>query len=274
MSKIISVWSYKDGWGSSTILSLLTKLISSETDSKVLCIDMQSRYSTLSSYIVDDIKEETNIDGLLSIAEVKPIDDNILKHYIQKSSIKNVDLIAGSRISRSNSLERIVLSDKNILENLVNKFKEKYDFIIIDLPSGVDNLTSKYFFDASDFIISVLNQERVHLTNLSEAINNNRISKEKLIGVLNYYDDSLSLTDSFIKKELNIKMIIALPYISNIREKSNEDFLIDINDKDILDYFRPILTKIIDNFDDLPKESKDKAIKGKFNIFKKLRNQI
>ncbi|CAK7073497.1 AAA family ATPase [Tissierella sp.] len=274
MSKIISVWSYKDGWGSSTILSLLTKLISSETDSKILCIDMQSRYSTLSSYIGDDIKEETNIDGLLSIAEVKPIDDNILKHYIQKSSIRNVNLIAGSRISKSNSLERIVPSDKNILDNLVNKFKEKYDFIIIDLPSGVDNQTSKYFFGVSDFIISVLNQDRIHLTNLSGDINNNRINKEKLIGVLNYYDDSLSLTDSFIKKELSIKIIIALPYLSKIKETANEDILIDINDKDILDYFKPILMKIIDNFDELPKESKDKAKKSKFNIFKKLRNQI
>lgn len=273
MSKIISVWSYKDGWGSSTILSLLTKLISNETDTKILCIDIQ-KYSTLANYIGSDIKEEINIDGLISIAEVRAIDDTILNHYIQKSSIVNVDLIAGSRISQSNSLERIILRDKYTLDNLVNKFKEKYDFIIIDLPSGVDNQTSKYFFEASDLIISVLNQDRIYLTNLSEVINNNRISKEKLVGVLNYYDDSLSLTDGFIKKELSIKTIVTLPYSSNIREKSNEDILIDISDNDILDYFKPILTKIIDNFDVLPKESKDKAIKDKFNIFKKLRNQI
>ncbi|MCQ4924858.1 AAA family ATPase [Tissierella carlieri] len=269
MGKIISIWSYRPGWGTSTVLSLLTKIISEKTNCQILCIDMQQKYGTLSYYMGGEkIREDLNINGLLTIAQSGSLDDDIIKSHYQKTKFDNVKLIVGGKTGQFSYLNNLAEKDKNALKDLFHYLKEKFDFILLDAPSSTENLGSQILLEISDIIINVMKQERIHLANFYNDLgDNNLLPNDKVVSILNYYDDSLSITKDFVKKELKIKQLISLPYDSVLREKINEGKLEELNTSQYLERFESLLSMICDNciLDD--EKERNKSIKSKANIF-------
>ena len=271
MGKIISVWSYKHGWGSSSILSLLAKMIADKSKQNILCIDLQQKYGTLSQYMCnEDKRDDVNINGLLTIAESGYLNDDLINSHIQSTSIPNLKLIVGGRTGQFSYLNKLVEKDRKVLIDLLSKLKDKFDFILIDVPSGVEGMGSKFILEQSDVIVNVMKQERVHLSNFHNGLevgHNAFLSHENVVGVLNYYDDSLSITSEFIKKELNIKHLVSLVYDSNLREYINEGKLVDLDTNKYMATFDSLLCMIFENCSIDSEDDGISTIKRKGNIF-------
>ena len=172
MGKIIAIANQKGGVGKTTTSINLSACMAAK-GKKVLVIDMDPQGNTTSGYGIEKNELENTIYELI-LGDCS-IEDCIIKEVIPNISIlpSNVNLAAAE-------IELIGVEKKEyILRNEVDWIKDRFDFIIIDCPPSLNQLTVNAMTTA-DSVLVPIQCEYYALEGLSQLIHAINLVKERL----------------------------------------------------------------------------------------------
>jgi len=143
-SKIIAVNSSISGEGKTFTIYNLSRVLSKSTDKRIIIVDMDMRRSSLHEKF-----GITNTNKGLStfLSEHFSLDE-----VIQPTSVKNLDIITSG--PKAPNPTKLIMSDR--FDEMIDKLKEKYDYILIDTPPiGIVSDSMKVMFMA-DLVLYVI----------------------------------------------------------------------------------------------------------------------
>ena len=248
MSRIIAVSNQKGGVGKTTTSVNLSASLAA-LEKKVLLIDFDPQANTSSSIGIDvSVNTKTIYDLLENNCEIYECIYNTKLSFLDVIPA-HIDLV-GIEIEFINSSDR-----EYLLRNVIDKVKEKYDFIIIDCPPSLGLLTINALSAANSIIVPI-QCEYLALEGLGKLLNtiksiqklhNSDLSIEGLL--LTMYDTRLNLSNQ-VKKEVKLhfnEMVFKTVIHRNVKLGEATSF-----GKSIIDY--DVSSKGADNYLNLAKE--------------------
>ena len=248
MSRIIAVSNQKGGVGKTTTSVNLSASLAA-LEKKVLLIDFDPQANTSSSIGIDvTLNTKTIYDLLENNCEINECIYNTKLSFLDVIPA-HIDLV-GIEIEFINSSDR-----EYLLRNVIDKVKEKYDFIIIDCPPSLGLLTINALSAANSIIVPI-QCEYLALEGLGKLLNtiksiqklhNSDLSIEGLL--LTMYDTRLNLSNQ-VKKEVKLhfnEMVFKTVIHRNVKLGEATSF-----GKSIIDY--DVSSKGADNYLNLAKE--------------------
>ena len=248
MSRVIAVSNQKGGVGKTTTSVNLSASLAA-LEKKVLLIDFDPQANTSSSIGIDiTVNTKTIYDLLENNCEINECIYNTKLRFLDVIPA-HIDLV-GIEIEFINSSDR-----EYLLRNVIDKVKEKYDFIIIDCPPSLGLLTINALSAANSIIVPI-QCEYLALEGLGKLLNtvksiqklhNSDLSIEGLL--LTMYDTRLNLSNQ-VKKEVKLhfnKMVFKTVIHRNVKLGEATSF-----GKSIIDY--DVSSKGADNYLNLAKE--------------------
>ena len=218
-------------------------------EKKVLLIDFDPQANTSSSIGIDvSVNTKTIYDLLENNCEINECIYNTKLSFLDVIPA-HIDLV-GIEIEFINSSDR-----EYLLRNVIDKIKEKYDFIIIDCPPSLGLLTINALSAANSIIVPI-QCEYLALEGLGKLLNtiksiqklhNSDLSIEGLL--LTMYDTRLNLSNQ-VKKEVKLhfnEMVFKTVIHRNVKLGEATSF-----GKSIIDY--DVSSKGADNYLNLAKE--------------------
>ncbi len=248
MSRVIAVSNQKGGVGKTTTSVNLSASLAA-LEKKVLLIDFDPQANTSSSIGIDvTVNTKTIYDLLENNCEINECIYNTKLSFLDVIPA-HIDLV-GIEIEFINSSDR-----EYLLRNVIDKIKEKYDFIIIDCPPSLGLLTINALSAANSIIVPI-QCEYLALEGLGKLLNtiksiqklhNSNLSIEGLL--LTMYDTRLNLSNQ-VKKEVKLhfnEMVFKTVIHRNVKLGEATSF-----GKSIIDY--DVSSKGADNYLNLAKE--------------------
>ena len=248
MSRVIAVSNQKGGVGKTTTSVNLSASLAA-LEKKVLLIDFDPQANTSSSIGIDvTVNTKTIYDLLENNCEINECIYNTKLSFLDVIPA-HIDLV-GIEIEFINSSDR-----EYLLRNMIDKVKEKYDFIIIDCPPSLGLLTINALSAANSIIVPI-QCEYLALEGLGKLLNtiksiqklhNSDLSIEGLL--LTMYDTRLNLSNQ-VKKEVKLhfnEMVFKTVIHRNVKLGEATSF-----GKSIIDY--DVSSKGADNYLNLAKE--------------------
>ena len=248
MSRVIAVSNQKGGVGKTTTSVNLSASLAA-LEKKVLLIDFDPQANTSSSIGIDvSVNTKTIYDLLENNCEINECIYNTKLRFLDVIPA-HIDLV-GIEIEFINSSDR-----EYLLRNVIDKIKEKYDFIIIDCPPSLGLLTINALSAANSIIVPI-QCEYLALEGLGKLLNtiksiqklhNSDLSIEGLL--LTMYDTRLNLSNQ-VKKEVKLhfnEMVFKTVIHRNVKLGEATSF-----GKSIIDY--DVSSKGADNYLNLAKE--------------------
>ena len=248
MSRVIAVSNQKGGVGKTTTSVNLSASLAA-LEKKVLLIDFDPQANTSSSIGIDvTVNTKTIYDLLENNCEINECIYNTKLSFLDVIPA-HIDLV-GIEIEFINSSDR-----EYLLRNVIDKVKEKYDFIIIDCPPSLGLLTINALSAANSIIVPI-QCEYLALEGLGKLLNtiksiqklhNSNLSIEGLL--LTMYDTRLNLSNQ-VKKEVKLhfnEMVFKTVIHRNVKLGEATSF-----GKSIIDY--DVSSKGADNYLNLAKE--------------------
>ena len=248
MSRVIAVSNQKGGVGKTTTSVNLSASLAA-LEKKVLLIDFDPQANTSSSIGIDvSVNTKTIYDLLENNCEINECIYNTKLSFLDVIPA-HIDLV-GIEIEFINSSDR-----EYLLRNVIDKVKEKYDFIIIDCPPSLGLLTINALSAANSIIVPI-QCEYLALEGLGKLLNtiksiqklhNSDLSIEGLL--LTMYDTRLNLSNQ-VKKEVKLhfnEMVFKTVIHRNVKLGEATSF-----GKSIIDY--DVSSKGADNYLNLAKE--------------------
>ena len=248
MSRVIAVSNQKGGVGKTTTSVNLSASLAA-LEKKVLLIDFDPQANTSSSIGIDvTVNTKTIYDLLENNCEINECIYNTKLSFLDVIPA-HIDLV-GIEIEFINSSDR-----EYLLKNVIDKVKEKYDFIIIDCPPSLGLLTINALSAANSIIVPI-QCEYLALEGLGKLLNtiksiqklhNSDLSIEGLL--LTMYDTRLNLSNQ-VKKEVKLhfnEMVFKTVIHRNVKLGEATSF-----GKSIIDY--DVSSKGADNYLNLAKE--------------------
>lgn len=202
--KTITIANYKGGVGKSTLTEILSFLLATKYEQKVLVIDIDPQ---------SDASKKLKRTFNKKVEPKRNIMDSILEMDLRPSIVKlheNLDLIHGDW-DMENFTEHVISEfDKNgrfyLLLNLIKPFKDEYDYIIFDTRPSTD-IATKNAICCSDYVLITTKTEessaegaRKTYKYVGSLVEYN--PKVKLLGVLPYLDKPDSSTSNRVKQEI------------------------------------------------------------------------
>lgn len=202
--KTISIFNQKGGVGKSTTASNLAAYLARH-GFKVLAVDMDSQANMTVSLGINEEELEATIYDLLRSQEVKKFD---VRKVIQETSYDRLHVLP-SDITLSNA--DMALSDvKNkyqLLQNILNKVEDIYDFAIIDCPPAL-GILSVNSLAVSDYVIIPVTPDYFSIKGIKELLNTYSLVKKafnpklEILGVLITKFDSREKISKDIRSSL------------------------------------------------------------------------
>ncbi|QKU19879.1 ParA family protein [Staphylococcus cohnii] len=202
--KTITIANYKGGVGKSTLTEILSYLLATKYEKKVLVIDIdpQSDASKKLKRTFDKkIKPSRNIMDSILAMDLKP---SIVSLH------ENLDLVHGDWDMEDFTEHVISEFDKNartyLLLNLIKPLKNEYDYIIFDTRPSTD-IATKNAICCSDYVLIATKTEESSAEGARKTYNyvGSLVEfnpKVKLLGVLPYLDKPNSSTSNRVKQEI------------------------------------------------------------------------
>ena len=146
--EIMAIANQKGGVGKTTTTINLAAALA-EKGKHVLVIDMDPQGNTSSGIGIDKDELETTVYQLM-------IGDNTFDECVQKDIFDNLDVLAANVNLAGIEIETMDMEDRNyILNNIISKVKERYDFIIIDCPPSLNTLTINSMTTANSVLVRI-----------------------------------------------------------------------------------------------------------------------
>lgn len=192
----ISILNQKGGVGkTSSAVNIASELALKNYQTLLIDLDSQGNASMYLDREVNNLRLKTTIFHLIT-------QENTMNNILINTNIKNLDIIpSNSHLGAADAVMATMTNKEQILKNIVNSVKKKYDFIIIDCPPALGALSINALI-ASDHIIIPMQCEEFALKGLKNLINtikimgrhqfNNNLS---ILGILiTMYDPRSNLT--------------------------------------------------------------------------------
>lgn len=206
MSEIMAIANQKGGVGKTTTTINLAAALA-EKNKKVLVIDMDPQGNTSSGLGIDKDEMDTTVYQLM-------IGDNTFDECVQKDVFENLDVLAANVNLAGIEIETMDMDDRNyILNNIVSKIEDRYDFIIIDCPPSLNTLTINSMTTA-DSVLVPIQCEYYALEGLSQLIYTINLVKERLNSRLTINGVVFTMYDG----RTNLSMQV----IDNVRDNLNQ----------------------------------------------------
>lgn len=206
MSEIMAIANQKGGVGKTTTTINLAAALG-EKEKKVLIIDMDPQGNTSSGLGIDKDELETTVYQLM-------IGENSFDECVQKEVFKNLDVLASNVNLAGIEIETMDMEDRNyILRNIIEKVRDRYDFIIIDCPPSLNSLTINAMTTA-DSVLVPIQCEYYALEGLSQLIYTINLVKDRLNPRLNINGVVFTMYDG----RTNLSMQV----IENVRNNLNQ----------------------------------------------------
>lgn len=217
---LISVWSYRHGWGTSSVLAMIVHRLSQKTNKSVLCVDANFSFAQLDK--IFGINETKNtIDTAMNLAGVGEA-LKVVGNQTTKIKGTNINILPGTRINNYEKMTDYMRNNKEKYQNLVNELLKSFDIVVWDLNAGMHGIVSSYVIEKSDIVVEVLKPEKI---TLADYVNKRKAylgDKENKLPVLNFYEDDIVFDVDVIKEILGEEEVFTLPYSSEVLNAINE----------------------------------------------------
>lgn len=201
--KTVTFANFKGGVGKTTA-SVMSAYIASKNGKKVLLIDLDPQHNAtdiiFKTYGITTKEYNTVFDGITKkdLSEsIYRMDDNL--HIIPS----DLDLVGFSRYLYS--VTRDIKKQPFFLDRLINELKNDYDYIFIDVPPTISEITNNAVV-ASDFVLLIM---QTHEQSMSASIQFVDYLRDMqtynpdidLLGVVAYMVDSRGRVDKAVLEE-------------------------------------------------------------------------
>ncbi|MEK5061037.1 hypothetical protein BK126_26335 [Paenibacillus sp. FSL H7-0326] len=174
---------------------------------------------------IDEIRElNRGMDGLLRLTDSYMLKPENIRDNAMSVVRGRLDLMPGMLSGKHEELLRV-------LPSLLNHYRTAYDLMFVDIPSGIQNESSKMVINKSNVVVVNLNQNKTVLDSFFNNTEWQEVLKDKeVVYCIGNYDRQSKLSKERIAREYKIpvKKIGVVPY--NIRFRDAQ------NDRDIIDY--------------------------------------
>jgi len=176
MGVVISFFNQKGGIGKSTSAVNISAIVAS-ADKKVLLVDMDSQASSTVCVGVNDEDLEVTVFNLLKNRKTTKED---IKKVIIHTEFDNLDILpsnielANADIELANYMNREML-----LNGVLAKIKEDYDYIFIDNPPNL-GLLSVNSLSASDYLIIPVSPSYLSIKGIKHLLDTYNLIKENI----------------------------------------------------------------------------------------------
>lgn len=167
MGKMISIGNQKGGVGKTTTTVNLGAALA-QLGKKVLIIDSDSQGNATSGLGVERGQVKKSLYEIL-------VDEEPLENCILPTSSDNLDIVPSTISLAAAELELVNVKDRELrLKEAVNPVRDKYDYILVDCPPSLGQLSINAF-TASDTILIPVQAEYYALEGLSQLLNTIRL---------------------------------------------------------------------------------------------------
>ncbi len=220
MGIIVPIWSYKHGWGQTSIAASLAFQMNKLSKYKIILIDSNFRFNDLADFmnIKNTVNNSVALDKMIS-SETASETENVT---LNAMSIKNtnIDIFCGSKILSFNTLEQLIQQKPEQFDNFINALKKSYDIILWDLNSGFYSDLTNYILKESEAVLNIVKQFKNPLMQMEKTVGYDEINR-KMIYIINQYDEEIGFDIGVIKEFFKVK-VFTLPYASGLVHYSNE----------------------------------------------------
>jgi chromosome partitioning protein len=173
---VIGTVNQKGGQGKSQGVHFLSSVLAEEFDKKVLIIDFdpQGAQTSLLGFPENVLRENPQSDVSLIMGEQ-------MNEITPISASDKIDAILSDDLLIEFN-ERFIRNKENLLKKLVNRFREQYDFILIDAPPNAGSMISAVML-ASD--------------RLFVPVKTNKLDER---GTFKFFGDLIDIKDSYEKE--------------------------------------------------------------------------
>lgn len=199
MGIVYAVVNQKGGVGKTTTNVNLCACLA-KSGKKVLSIDIDPQGNTTSGLGIDKSQLEASVYNCL-------VDDVPAKQAIVNTKYKNFDVLPADVALAGAEVELIDKENKElILKNIIKEIKDDYDYILMDCPPGLGQITLNALV-AADCVLVPIQCEYYALEGVSQLLNTIRLVKQKLNPelfvdgvVMTMYDGRTNLSNQVVEE--------------------------------------------------------------------------
>ncbi len=172
MGRIIAVANQKGGVGKTTTTINLSASLA-EQGKKVLLVDLDPQGNATSGVGVDKRELDNTVYELL-------LDETSFEECLIETDFLNLSVLPSNINLSGVEIDLLDMEEREYcLKNILDKVKEKYDFIMIDCPPSLNMLTVNAM-TAADTVLVPIQCEYYALEGLSQLIHTINLVKKKL----------------------------------------------------------------------------------------------
>ncbi len=202
--KIISFVSCKGGAGATFIATNLAYQLAEKYGQRILFVDLHSQYGDAAYYLTDAI-------GVSNVADI------VTQPYLNSVTIASGAMQVAENyylLPAANSIEKSAKIQAHQIDTLLTVAASEYDFIILDLSSSLDTLSTRAI-DRSD-LVHIVTQPTLNylkaLISMLGIFSELSYASAQIKVIMNEFDKDAALSKEKIAQLLNQEINIEIPF--------------------------------------------------------------